>query len=56
MLIDSESIEISLEDLDLKCPKWINKVSNLKKIFGKIGTFYDRRMLSKDKIEEIDVV
>lgn len=47
MLIDSQSIELSEEDLDHRCPKWINKVSNLKKIFTKIGVFYDRRMMSK---------
>lgn len=56
MLVHSKVIDISEDELDRKCIKWISKVSNLKKILMKIRPFYDKKMLRTDKIEDIDVV
>lgn len=56
MLTHSKSIDIAADDLDSRCSKWINKVSNLKKVLLKIRPFYEKRMLRTDKIDDIDVV
>ncbi len=56
MLVHSKVIDISADDLDRHCAKWINKVSNLRKILAKIKPFFEKRLLKTDKIEDIDVV
>ena len=56
MLADCESIDINPEEIDHKSPKWIVKVSNLKKILTKVQIFYDKRMMQVEKLSDIDVV
>lgn len=56
MLAHSKMLDLSLDDLDRNCAKWINKIANLKKILTKIKPFFEKRLLKTDKIEDIDVV
>lgn len=41
ILIDSDATSLSLDELEAGSTKWINKVSNLKKILSKITAFME---------------
>jgi len=41
MLLSSDTIGLSLDELEIGAAKWISKVSNLKKILSKIYSFLD---------------
>jgi hypothetical protein len=56
MLADSEAIGLVMEELDRNGLKWINRVSNLKKILAKVRVFFDKRLMKSSKIDDIDVV
>jgi hypothetical protein len=56
ILSSTQHYELSFDDLDQKCNKWTNKVSNLKKILVKVRTFFEKKILKTDKIDDIDVV
>jgi uncharacterized protein YdcH (DUF465 family) len=56
MLISSDTIGLSLDELDINTVKWITKVSNLKKILSKIHSFLEAVNEKTDRIKDIDVV
>jgi hypothetical protein len=56
MLIHSDTIALSLGELELGSQKWISKVSNLKKILTKITHFMELVNEKTDRVKDIDVV
>ncbi len=56
MLIHSDTISLSLGELEVNNGKWIAKVGNLKKMLSKINGFMEVVNEKTDRIKDIDVV
>ena len=56
MLLDGNTCNLSVEELEQGRSKWIGRVSNLKKLLLKMGDVLEERKEKTDPIAEIDVV
>jgi len=56
MLISSNTVNLSLDELELNTDKWIVKISNLKKILNKVEVLFESKNIKTERISKIDVV
>ena len=56
MLLDGNTCNLSVEELEQGRSKWIGRVSNLKKLLMKMGDVLEERREKADVINDIDVV